>query len=323
VPKKSNVIHVNSFGKKRTAPNQEIAAEAIAELTRQLTEQLGLNLTNQITAHIAALKYLATAEALAQPDTDKARANQEAMLFEALRSQAALPKSKGRSHHPKPAQDNRNWMQCEDGCNDLKYGCEYNEETNTIDIGFAFFNGVREPDAVIFHPFGLTRQFAGGFTSREEAKRIAHEAFRFLTTKLGDSINAAIHFTVFEALLYGGYKFNESMNTASKLKKKLLAELGQLTSRNLGVKKGAKKGSKQSKVQIPKSTLELEMNKAIRELVNADEESTRAAVSRILRNRGWIGLNNARALDRLRTRYQDNRRWGEVVAEAMQNKKGR
>lgn len=79
----------------------------------------------------------------------------------------------------------------------------------------------------------------------------------------------------------------------------------------MGIRRGATKGAKKSKVRMSKMELETEMPKVIREISRLEQEPTRDRVAKKL------GLSNAKALDRLRYTYEDRRPWLDVVTGAV------
>ena len=78
----------------------------------------------------------------------------------------------------------------------------------------------------------------------------------------------------------------------------------------MGIRRGATKGAKKSKVKIGKRELETLMHQLIRQFTQSNIEPTRDRVAK------GIGLSNAKALDRLRGVYHDKRVWRDVVTEA-------
>lgn len=90
-----------------------------------------------------------------------------------------------------------------------------------------------------------------------------------------------------------------------------IKELRQDKSKALAIKRGAKKGSKQSKVRLSKRQIEIDLPNFIRE--NGEDTTRLAAVKR-------FGLTNERALDRALAPYGG---WRKLKVEAMMKiKKG-
>lgn len=78
-----------------------------------------------------------------------------------------------------------------------------------------------------------------------------------------------------------------------------------------GIRRGASKEAKQSKIQVPKGFLETVLPRKIRERWEQGLSTERGVIARAL------GFTNAKALDRLRKNVlKDNRSWKQVVADA-------
>ncbi len=207
----------------------------------------------------------------------------------------------------------------QEGCINLEYEFRYNKRENAVEVTYSFASGIPERNGtMVFRPHGTVlrylRKGAGRkpsvdvtFDCKVKVSRITKEAEILFSQELGWAIEMAFQLLVLEVLYRSGIGFEKSPKLlANKLEKAYRRE----RAKRLGVKVGSPKGKKKSKVTMSKTQLETEMPLKIRQIEDADSEPTCAAVALAL------GLPNAKALERLRRRYEDTRRWRDVISEA-------
>jgi lambda repressor-like predicted transcriptional regulator len=183
----------------------------------------------------------------------------------------------------------------------------YNEESNSIDVNYSFKVGIVETISVKFPPSGgarAQRRQRGEYSSADISLKAA-AAEQAFSERLGPAVERAImesiHLALFKCGVGARKNPREMANLIAAWHRNLIAS--EITRR------GARKGSKQSKVGLSKNELNTVMPRIIRDLLDREEEPTREKVAHLL------GLANAKALDRLRERYNDHRKWTTVVAE--------
>jgi len=159
----------------------------------------------------------------------------------------------------------------------------------------------------------------GPFKGEEDTARIA--LFEIARGRLRDTFENCFPIVeiVSDALIK--HDFNVTLQHfgpsryPSSMKSTLMDQFSDLVALLLDIHSGPLPSSKKPEPtrRYSEETLRREMSLKIQELSREGEPTRKATAIR-------LGLNNAKALDRLRRFHQDIRRWTEVVAEALTEK---
>jgi hypothetical protein len=160
------------------------------------------------------------------------------------------------------------------GCQQLQVDFHYNEIDNTIEVSYFYGSGVLEGNHVVMEPHGgilRYRRKQGGRNSTidsifDDPKRMAEvtkQAEQYFSRIIGWTMDKTIQLAIHQALFHAGLKFKGS---ATQMAKVLANANRRDLSEELGVKRGAPKGKKQSSLRFSKATVEVEMSRKIRQL---------------------------------------------------------
>jgi hypothetical protein len=208
-----------------------------------------------------------------------------------------------------------------DGCERLRYTFRHNETDNTIEVAYSFSSGVLEHGGNIVmmrahvntlryrrKQKGRNSEIDAIFDDPKKMAEVTNRAEQRFSEILGPAIEKTIQLLAHQALFEAGIKFR---GDATQMVKLLTSADRRQLSKELGVKRGARKGVKQPRLRFNRETVEVDLPRKIRELRrHADKDPTRLEAARAL------GLPNAKALDRLKERFGDTRKWRQVLADA-------
>jgi hypothetical protein len=152
--------------------------------------------------------------------------------------------------------------------------------------------------------------YANRFRSNEQLNQWLASIEKHLLLHLLERLRDTCILTWDEAVAKASAEHGVRQIDLTALAEAHVRELRREKSKALSIKRGAKKGSKQSKARLSKRQVEVDLPKFIRE--NGEETTRKQAAER-------FGLNNEKAFDRALAKHGKN--WRRLRVEAIMEKK--
>jgi hypothetical protein len=200
------------------------------------------------------------------------------------------------------------------GCNDLRYGLRYDEESDAVEFRYSFSNGIPFEDGsgIDFRPHAEIRRYhapPGVLKNAEEGRRAASKMEDLFNREIGDAIRVAIQMLSHDvAARVGLLPVNEG-----EMGKKLAHAYIKDRSERLAIKSGPKRNStwKQRRRRNYSNSKFLPLlNRTIRSRLDQEKPIDPQSIADELK------IGSYKTLHRQRIKCGDDLKWPDRIAEA-------